>query len=799
MKKSILSLLLVLTMVVSTFAALPMTASAETTYPGGTLLYESFTGIVATGSATTATTTFQPAGTSAEIYRKKVGNDSGAGLGDYAMQNGNSTTNFSATVPTAYLGAYTDTAVVAAQGPNAKLTLEFDFKFDGEVPTEQKILTAVSIGNSSIAASSTGRGNAAVAVYLTAPNEVRFYYNTNSTKYDACYLPTGVTFDQWHRYQLAVDLTDENSVGATTYTFTVDGKNLVDAEGAEQASFTKKLSVNEITKLRLDTTTTYITGLDNISVYKTTNSYASLSTGELMTKLYEVNAKMEGYRTAAEGTSELEALESAVAAAGTMITTAYGTYDATGAVVDVAKTQADVNTALANLNKAQEELETHLSGITYPGGVLMYESFTGIEATGSATIATTTSQPKGTNATIYKKKVGSDSGAGLGDYARQSGNSASSVIAEFDDASYFGEYVDDTTTIDEVAAQGPNAKLTLEFDHRMESLDVEKQTADLRIMLGTNEMSGTMNSNGRANSAASVFLVYPNMVNVYYSGSSANTYYLPDDMTIEQWHRYQLTLNLTNEDSDGMSTFTFTVDGKNLVDENGNSQQNYDTILDSGAIAKAQLISNYADVNCVDNVSVYKTTDTYASLSTGELMTKLHEINAKMALYSAAAEGIAASQFAAFETAVAAAGTMVTTAFGTYDATTGEAVTPAKTQADIDAVLASLISAEASLKAVLPYYVISGHTIDDESGCITAVTVEEIKAYTGSPVKLIVATYDTDGLSEVSMVDFAGADVYELSKTLSVTNKEVAVFVWEMNDLEPLANTYYFGEAVEQD
>ena len=246
MKKSILSLLLVLTMVVSTFAALPMTASAETTYPGGTLLYESFTGIVAT-TGTTATTTSQPAGTSAEIYRKKVGNDSGAGLGDYAMQNGNSTTNFSATVPTAYLGAYADTAVVAAQGPNAKLTLEFDFKFDGEVPTEQKTLTAVSIGNSSVAASSTGRGNAAVAVYLQSPNVVRIY--RTKTGYDDYYLPTGVTFDQWHRYQLAVDLTDADSAGASTYTFTVDGKNFVDEEGAEQASFTKKLSVNEIKKL----------------------------------------------------------------------------------------------------------------------------------------------------------------------------------------------------------------------------------------------------------------------------------------------------------------------------------------------------------------------------------------------------------------------------------------------------------------------------------------------------------------------------------------------------------------------
>lgn len=756
MKKSILSLLLVLTMVVSTFAALPMAASAETTYPGGVLIFEDFE---TSGDYESSAYEIGMARTANAISGKANTYISEEFAGLIVYQGNNTVTGTSYDYTT--------------EGPDASLIIEYDIYFDDLVETGSTFLF---------------RLRDADEYQKTHPLDTTFSATSITTA--KATFDYQLQDDHWYHMRHIIKGTDSNTKPVRKHDLYIDGVAVITNGAFGSSSYYKfpRLDTLYLSLTAASTATETTAYMDNVCVYKANSSNAMpVDKGGLLAEIREAESILNsGNYSEATKTAAQEQIDIAKE----VCTSSEANAE------EVASAKTALAAYFENLEEDGEEGGDE--EIIYPGGVLMYESFTGIAATGSNTTPTTTSQPKGTTAEIFKKRKGNDSGAGLGNYARQSDYSASSVIAEFDDASYFGAYVDDTTAVDEVAAQGPNAKLTLEFDHRMESLDVDDQTADLRIMIGTADMEGTMGGPGRAKSAASVFLKYPNIVNVYYSGTSANTYYLPDDMTIEQWHRYQLTLNLTNENSVGMSTFTFTVDGKNLVDANGNSQQNYNTILDSGAIAKAQLVSYYADVNGVDNVSVYKSNVDNEALSTAELMTKLHEINAKMALYRAAAEGIAASQLAAFETAVAAAGTMVTTAFGTYDATTHEAVTPAKTQADIDEVLASLISAEASLKAVLPYYGISEHTID-ESGYITAVTVEEIKAYTGSPVKLIVATYDTDGLSDVSMMDFVGADVYELTKTLSVTNKEVAVFVWEMNDLEPLANTYYFGEAVVQD
>ena len=786
-KNSILSLLLVLTMVVSAFAALPMTAFADNS--GGTLLYESFEGIAS--SALTP----QPTGTTITANGRTEGNDSGAGLGYYGKQDNAKGKHFNATLPASYLGSHTDTTAVAAQGPNAKLTLEFDYKFDEEIPTSTTTLMAVLLGNDSLSGNgkNDGRAYSAVAVYLTSPNKIIVYNKAGSPT--ECFLPEGITFDKWHRYQLTVNLTNASSAGVKTYAFTVDGEYILDDTSKEITSLTSQLPATEITKLRMDTPTyDYTSSLDNVSVYKTTASNAALSTGALMTKLHEVNAKLAGYQAAAAGTEVLTNLEAAVTAAGTMVTTAFGTYNASGAVVTAAKNQADVDTALTNLTEAQAALEAYLASRTYPGGVLVYESFTGIVSTTGENVENSpTTQPGTATATIKKKNAATDSGAGLGNYAKQDGT-YTDFTATIPTA-YFAGHTETAV----VAAQGPNAKLTMEFDFKFDG-EVPTDTKTLTaVSIGNSSVAA--DSAGRGNAAIAIYLQSPNKVRVYSSTSNSDkdVYYLPTGITFDQWHRYQLAVDLTDANSEGASTYTFTVDGKNIFDAevDGKEVPSFTKKLSATEITKLRIDTTNAYTTRLDNVSVYKTNKDNEALSTGALMTKLHEVNAKMALYRAAAEGIAASQLATFEAAVAAAGNMVTTAYGTYDAE-GAVATAAKTQADVDAALANLKNAETSLKAVLPYYVISEHNID-ETDYITAVTVGEITAYTGSPVKLIAATFDADGLSEVSMQDFTGAGEYVLTTPLSVTDKSVAVFVWEMNDLIPLADIYSIGEAVVQD
>lgn len=788
MKKSILSLLLVLTMVVSTFAALPMTTSAETTYPGGTLLYESFEGI-ASGNLTP-----QPAGTTITTNGRTEGNDSGAGLGYYGKQDNAKGKHFNATLPASYLKD-ADATLIAAQGPNAKLTLEFDFKYEGVVPTTGSTLAAVLFGNDSLAGNdkSIGRANSAVAVYLQSPNLITVYYKAGSkTEY---YLPEGISFDEWHRYQLTVNLTNASSAGVKTYAITVDGEYILDDTSKEITSLTSQLSATEITKLRIDTPNQHTTGLDNVSVYKTTDTYASLSTGALMLKLNEVNAKMAGYSTAAAGTSQLEALESAVSAAGTMVTTAFGTYDATtGAAVTPAKTQAEVDTVLANLTAAQEALEAYLASLTYPGGLYFYEPWNTTPAeqpVADSAIASHDIEDYIDDTEVnHRQKI----------VTKETLTGGNNTILTITDKKYSTVQINlpeslNGRTPDAFTTEGPNADLIVEFDLNVDPGNLAAVERPISILVGdkdfvynTSYTMGDGSSNARRASAAylSTKVTEDGNLTCYTNAEDSTTATEIGSVSANEWHRYKMVFHLTDSNK-ALTTWSLYVDGT-AIQENAE-------ICKAPSIDCIKLIAmgtTDGGYSCnIDNLSVYKKNSENQMFSTESLAIAINRVFANKSNYETAGEG--SQQLDDLNTAYDAAVTALSTSYTAAQENEVEA------QDAVNEVLRSLEDAEAALKAVLPYYVISGHTIDDESGCITAVTVEEIKAYTGSPVKLIVATYDTDGLSEVTMMDFTGADEYELTPKLSVTDKEVAVFVWEMNDLEPLANTYYFGEAVEQD
>lgn len=643
-KNRILSLVLVLTLIVSTFAAMPMTASADD-YPGGVLLYESFTGIVATGSTTTATTSSQPAGTTAEIYRKRVGNDSGAGLGDYARQKDNSSTKFDATLPASYING-AETALVAAQGSNAKLTVEFDFKYEGELPAETKTLTAVLLGNSNMSGNTSGaRLNSAAVAYLQSPNFITVYEKstdeatgnpaTSSVRFT---LPAGITFDRWHRYSLTVNLTDASSNGGETYSFSVDGKPVVENQPTIYAS--------EISRLHIHTTTSYITGLDNVSVYKTTDTYASLSTEELMTKLHEVNAKMEDYRMAAAGTSQLEALESAAAAAGTMVTTAFGTYDATtGAVVAAAKTQTEVDTVLANLTSADTAMQEYLAGlgeVTYPGGLLFYEPFDGTPRTQPEGTTLSTSHLVGYNPT----GVSEDPEQIIEAVTDLPGSTAAlknkanylNTIVNFP-ASYNADGNDGTSAVDAYAIEGKNAKLVIEYDVKTTgNAENAGDGTELFVMVGAKGMAS--GASGRENAAAAYALNLPDStqtasyVTAFRKRSSSDVK-TGEKFDLTKWQHHKLTIDLTNS-TDGLARYSLEVDGEVIV-QNQQSPGHDSNSSRAYAIEELKMYTVNENINVyLANLSVYKVNQHHKDFSPAELNILLREISEVIPSYEAA-------------------------------------------------------------------------------------------------------------------------------------------------------------------
>ena len=706
-KNRVLSLVLVLTLIVSTFAALPMTAFADA-YPGGVLLYESFTGIVATGSATTATTTSQPAGTLAEIYRKKVGNDSGAGLGDYAMQKDNSGTKFDVTLPTSYLkGA--ETALVAAQGPDAELTLEFDFKYEGEVPTEAKTLTAILLGNSSMSGNTSGaRLNSAAVAYLQSPNTITVYEKstdeatgnpaTSAVKFT---LPEGITFDRWHRYQLTVNLTDASSNGGETYSISVDGEPVVENQPTIYAT--------EISRLHIHTTNSYITGLDNVSVYKTTASNGALSTGALMAKLHEINVELETYRTKAVGSTQLADLETAVAAAGTMVTTAFGTYDATtGAEVDAAKTQTEVDAVLANLTAADTAMQEYLAGLgeqAYAGGLYFYEPFDGTPKTQPEGTTLSTSDLEGYNptATAENSEQIIEAVTDLPGSTAALKNKANylNTIVNFP-ASYNADGNDGTSAVDAYAKEGKDAKLVIEYDVKTTgAAENAGDGTELFVMVGAKGMS--TGATGREVAAAAYTLNLPDSTQTTsyvtaFRKRNSSDIKTGEKLDLAKWQHHKLTVDLTNATA-GLARYSLEVDGEVIV-QNQQSPGHDSGSSMAYAIEELKMYTVNENINVhLANLSVYKVNDDHPAFSPAALSMLLREVNGEMDGYEAAlaAGKLTQDQF-----------TNLTTAYDAGAAALSEAYETAKTdaaaaQAALDTAYTNLETAQSALSGTVFY------------------------------------------------------------------------------------------------
>ena len=642
-KNRILSLVLVLTMIVSTFAAMPMTVSADG-YPGGVLLYESFTGIVATGSVTTATTSFQPAGTKAEIFKKRVGNDSGAGLGDYARQKDNSSTKFEATLPASYLSG-AEAASVAAQGPDAKLTVEFDFKYEGELPTEAKTLTAVLLGNSNMSGNTSGaRLNSAAVAYLQSPNTISVYEKstdeatgnpaTSAVKFT---LPAGITFDQWHRYQLTVNLTDASSNGGETYSISVDGQPVVENQPTIYAT--------EISRLHIHTTTTYITGLDNVSVYKTTADNPALSVEALMAKLHQINGKLTAYRTNGAGTSQLEALESAVTAAGTMVTTAYGTYDANGAVVIPAATQAEVNQVLAELKNAEAAIDEYFENmgeISYPGGLLFYEAFDGTPRTQPEGTTLSTSQLAGynpTDATDAPEQI-IEAVTDLPGSTAAMKNKANwlTTLVNFP-ASYNADGHNGTEAVDAFQAEGPDSKLVVEYDIKTTgNAENAGDGSELFVMVGAKGMAS--GATGREDAAAAYTLNLPDSTQTTsyvtaFRKRNSSDIKTGEKFDLTKWQHHKLTIDLTNATA-GLARYSLEVDGEVIV-QNQQSPGHDSNSSKAYAIEELKMYTVNENINVhLANLSVYKVNQHHKAFSPAELNILLRETGEKIPSYEAA-------------------------------------------------------------------------------------------------------------------------------------------------------------------
>ncbi len=639
----LLSMLLALTMLASLMTSLTMTASAKD-YPGGVILYESFTGIVgSTVNDAIKTPTNQPKDTEATTSRKRAGNDSGAGLGDYARQSGNSSTSFNATLPASYIkGA--DTALVADQGSNAKLTLEFDFKYEGELPTEAKTLTAVLLGNSSMSGNTSGaRLNAAATAYLQSPNTITVYEKSedaegkptsSAVKFT---LPEGITFDQWHRYQLTVDLTDATSNGGETYSFKVDGKTVVENQPT--------LYATEISRLHIHTTTTYITGLDNVSVYKTTPSKPALSTAALMSKLHEINAEMETYRTKATGASQLSALETAVTAAGTMVTTAFGTYNAEGAVVNAAKTQTEVDTVLASLTAADTAMKEYIEGLgeqSYDGGLYFYEPFDGTPKTQPEGTSLSTSQLENYNPTSTAEEPEQiiEAVTDLPGSTAAMKNEANwlNTIVNFP-AAYNADGHNGTSAVDAYAKEGKDAKLVIEYDVKTTGNPENAGVGtELFVMVGAKGMSN--GATAREVTAAAYALNLPDSdqttsyVTAYRKRSSSDVKTgVKFDLT--KWQHHKLTVDLTSATA-GLARYSLEVDGEVIV-QNQQSPGHDSGSSRAYAIEELKMYTVNENINVhLANLSIYKVNEDNPSFSPAAMSKLLREVYDDMDGYEAA-------------------------------------------------------------------------------------------------------------------------------------------------------------------
>lgn len=751
MKKSILSLLLVLTMVVSTFAALPMTASAETTYPGGELIFEDFE------------TSGDYVSSAYEIGKARTAKATPGKASTYTSEE------FAGLI--VYQGSNTVTGTpydYTTEGPDASLIIEYDIYFEDLVETGSTFLF---------------RLRDADEYNKTNPLDMTFSATSITTA--KATFDYQLQDDHWYHMRHIIKGTDSNTNPVRKHDLYIDGVAVITNGAFGSSSYYKfpRLDTLYLSLSAASTATETTAYMDNVCVYKANSSNAMpVDKGGLLAEIREAESILnsgnysEATKTAAQAQIDI---------AKEVCTSSEATAE------EVASAKTALAAYFENLEEDGEEGGDE--EIIYPGGLYFYEPWNTTPAeqpvADSAIASHDIEDYIGDTENHYQKIVTKETLTG--------GNN---TILTITDKKYstvqinLPESLNGRSTSDAFTTEGPNADLIVEFDLNVDPGNLAATERPFSILVGdkdfvynTSYEMGEGSSNARRASAAylSTKVTEDGNLTCYTNAKDTGTGTDMGSVSANEWHRYKMVFHLTDS-TNALTTWSLYVDGTAIQEKVG--------ICKAPSIDCIKLVAmgtTDGGYSCnIDNLSVYKKNSENQMFSTESLAIAINRVFANKSNYETAGEG--SQQLDDLNTAYDAAVNALSTSYTAAQENEVEA------QDAVNEVLKSLEDAEAALKAVLPYYVISEHNID-ENDYITAVTVEEIKAYTGSPVKLIVATYDTDGLSDVSMMNFAGADVYELTKTLSVTNKEVAVFVWEMNDLEPLANTYYFGEAVEQD
>ncbi len=808
-----LSIFMILTILASLLTSLTMTVSAEN-YPGGTLFYETFTGYSTASENLYGGNTSnyynlpanQPSGTTnAYAYRKKVGTVSEPGYGTVAAQNGNSTTHVSFNFPAAYTGYQTDTSLLEAQGPNAQLTLEFDFKAnmdDTALAACTDILHWTLIGNDSLnGTGSSYRKNSAAVMYFKAPRTVNIYYRSGSTPYSFT-LPEGVEFNDWHHYTLTMNLTDENKAGLKTYSFLVDGQNMTYVDDDNKTRDTAKLSyltdsaIAAVSKVQLHTQESYVTYLDNVSLYKTTLDNPALSIAGLVSAVNTAYANMNSYDYATNGanSAQLEAFNNAYNTAVGLVTTAFGTYDKNGAEVNAAKTQTEVDTVLASLTAAEDALKTYLAGVTYPGGMYFYEPFDGIPKTQPEGTSLSTTDLEGYNPTTTAEEPEQviEAVTDLPGSTAALKNKANwlNTIVNFP-AAYNADGHDGTSAVDAYAKEGKDAKLVIEYDIKTTgNAENAEDGTELFIMVGSKGM--TSGAAAREVAAAAYALNLPDSTHTSSYVDAYRKRNSSDEKTgvkfdLTKWQHHKLTIDLTSATA-GLARYSLEVDGEVIV-QNQQSPGHDSNSTKAYAIEELKMYTINENINVhLANLSVYKINEDNPAFSPAALSVLLRDVDSKMDVYEASGEDLTA-----LNTAYSAA---VTALNASYTTAQTDAV---KAQAEINNALTALETAENDLIEVLsPYYVSGLITNEENENSLTGVTVQEIKEAADVNAKMIIATYDENGMV-AAQIQAVTAGENTLTSSMDITGKTVKVFIWDMSEsalLDYLADVYTFENVV---
>ncbi len=634
------------------------------------------------------------------------------------------------------------TTLASKYGNNATLNFEFDLNVNNPKEDNSEIVFGLGVG-SSADNDALAHTKAGTKVYFKDSGVI---YTTNgyeySSKSDAYNytMPRDTSYEnnKWYRYRLAFKLTDAQGSAEERYTLYLDGVEIgtwqyLDVEeNSNGAGKGIKHIIFNVTQSGSVTRNVGVAsmGVANLTAYMSGDNYVSSSTESLAVNIRTEKADYDAYAgnrdvtALSEYTAYKNAYDTAVGviSAPYTMTAATDDYDA----ADNKYTQAQIDgywTAVQTAKTALDAKVDEMNAASYPGGELYKATYDDEKYDPAFDIG---------NAKVNTMECIDKSGEERHPIAENVENglvmwTGTQDLSAYDAATNKDEY---TTGTFNQAAEGPNATLVTQFDIRFDDLAARGGTLAVQMM----------DRDAWSNATKSSWTVPVN-------------FNINDFVDIEdgKWYRIRVELYSTNDSSAPKHRYSVWIDGVQKITEGqyglngvtGTSSYQKFPQVDSIHINLTGGSKDYGMTYSIDNVLMYKKNEANPMpVNDGALVSAIREWEE---YYNLTGDSVV--------------NTALTAAKAAYNDAD-------RTQTTVDTATAALLAAvaDSNLTEDASPYVIEGFKFTDaegkaatepvEGGKLSEVILSQDGKYTGTE-KVLVAAYDGTTLADAKLFDIA--------------------------------------------